>query len=58
MKELYKIGIYFPRFDWSYLAVYFAVVIKYLAKYLTICLLLSCAKEAIALVPYPGRDYL
>ena len=31
----------------SILTACFAVVIKYLGKYLTICLILSCAKEAI-----------
>ena len=40
--------MYFPRYlIGSILTVCFAVVIKYLGKYLTICLILSCAKEAI-----------
>ena len=46
--RLRQIGMYFPRY-WigSILTACFAVVIKYLGKYLTICLILSCAKEAI-----------
>ena len=40
--------MYFPRYlIGSVLTACFAVVIKYLGKYLTICLILSCAKEAI-----------
>ena len=43
-----QIGKYFPRYLLgSTLTACFAVVIKYLGKYLTICLILSCAKEAI-----------
>ena len=38
----------FPRYlIGSILTACFAVVIKYLGKYLTICLIISCAKEAI-----------
>ena len=40
--------MYFPRYlIGSVLTACFAVVIKYLEKCLTICLVLSCAKEAI-----------
>ena len=40
--------MYFPTYlIGSILTACFAVVIKYLVKYLTICLILSCAKEAI-----------
>ena len=43
-----QIGKYFPRYLLgSILTACFAVVIRYLGKYLTICLILSCAKEAI-----------
>ena len=43
-----QISMYSPRYlIGSILTAYFAVVIKYLGKYLTICLILSCAKEAI-----------
>ena len=43
-----QIGKYFPRyFLGSVLTACFAVVIKYLGKYLTICLIFSCAKKAI-----------
>ena len=46
--EMRQIGIYFPRYlIGSILTACFAVVIKYLGKYLTICLILSDAKEAI-----------
>ena len=41
-------GLYFPRyFIGSILTACFAVVIKYLEMYLTICLILSYANEAI-----------
>ena len=40
--------MYFPRYlIGSILTACFAVLIKYLGKYLTICLILSYAKEAI-----------
>ena len=40
--------MYFPRYlIGSILNAYFAVIVKYLGKYLTICLILSCAKEDI-----------
>ena len=40
--------MYFPRYlIGSILAAFFAVIIKYLGKYLTICLILLCVKEAI-----------
>ena len=43
-----QISMYFRKnLIGSILTAYFAVVIKYLGKYLTICLSLSCAKEAI-----------
>ena len=43
-----QISMYFPRYlIGSILNAYFAVIVKYLGKYLTICLILSCAKEAI-----------
>ena len=43
-----QIGLYFPRYlIGAILTVCFVVVIKYLGKYLTICLILSYAKEAI-----------
>ena len=43
-----QIGKYFPKYLLgSILTACFAVVIKCLGKYLTICLMLSCAKEAI-----------
>ena len=46
-------GMYFPGYViGSTLTSCFAVVIKYLGKYLTICLILSCAKEAI----YKGQN--
>ena len=42
------IAMYFPRYLFgSILTEFFALVIKYLGKYLTIRLTLSCAKEAI-----------
>ena len=40
--------MYFPRYlIGSILTACFAVIIKYLGKYLTICLILSYVKEAI-----------
>ena len=43
-----QIGMYFPRYlISSILTACFAVVIEYLGKYLTICLIISIAKEAI-----------
>ena len=40
--------MYFPRYViGSILTACFDVAIKYLGKYLTICLILSCAKEAL-----------
>ena len=43
-----QIGMYFPRYlIGSVLTACFAVVIKHFGKCLTICLILSCAKEAI-----------
>ena len=46
--RLRQIGMDFPRYlIGSILTACFAVVIKYLGKYLTICLILSCAKEAM-----------
>ena len=46
--KMRQIGMYFPRYlIGSILTVCFAVVIKYLGKYLTICIILSYAKEAI-----------
>ena len=42
-----QIGMYFPRYlIGSILTACFAVIIKYLGKYLTICLIISCVKEA------------
>ena len=47
-ERIRHIDMYFPRYLLgSMLTAFFAVVIKYLGKYLTICLILSCAKEAI-----------
>ena len=47
-ERIKQIGLNFPRYlIGSILTACFAVVIKYLGKYLTICLILSCAKEAI-----------
>ena len=47
-ERIRHIGMYFPRYLLgSILTAFFAVVIKYLGKYLTIRLILSCAKEAI-----------
>ena len=41
-----QISMYFPRYLIGYiLTAYFAVVIKYLGKYLTICLILSWRKK-------------
>ena len=46
--RIWQISMYFRRYlIGSILTAYFAVVIKYLGKYLTMCLILSCAKEAI-----------
>ena len=45
--------MYFPRYRYligSNLALCFAVVIKYLGMYMTMCLILSCAKEAMYIV--------
>ena len=40
--------MYFPRYlIGSILTASVAVIIKYLGKYLTICLILSCVNEAI-----------
>ena len=47
-ERIKRIGMHFLRYLLgSILTAFFAIVIKYLGKYLTICLILSCAKEAI-----------
>ena len=47
-ERIRQIGMYFPRYLLgSILTACFAIVIKHIGKYLTICLILSCAKEAI-----------
>ena len=52
-KRTGQIGKYFSRYlIGSILTACFAVEIKYLGNYLTICLILSCAKEAI----YKGQN--
>ena len=46
------IGMYFPRYLLgSILTACFGVIINYLGKYLTICLILSCAKQTIFMRP-------
>ena len=43
-----QIDMFFPRYlIGSILIANFAVIIKYLGKYLTICQMLSCVNEAI-----------
>ena len=45
-ERIRQIGMYFPRCVLgSILTTCFAVVIKYLGKYLTICVILSCATQ-------------
>ena len=47
-ERIRQIGMNFPRYlIGSISTACFAIVIKYLGKYLTICLILSCAKETI-----------
>ena len=47
-ERIRQTGMYFPRYLLgSILTACFGVIIKYLGKYLTICLILSCAKQTI-----------
>ena len=57
-ERIRHIGMYFPRYLLgSILTAFFAVVIKYLGKYLTIRLILSCAKEHFNLYESERRNY-